>query len=73
MPDLQRRLRGDRRRAVDPPRARRGGAALWRILAELLPAEPEVHRLVALMVPHASRLHARTGPGGESIPLLEQK
>jgi RNA polymerase sigma factor (sigma-70 family) len=45
---------------------------LGRILAELLPSEPEVHGLVALMELHASRTRARTGPAGEPIPLLEQ-
>jgi RNA polymerase sigma-70 factor (ECF subfamily) len=45
---------------------------LGRILAELLPSEPEVHGLVALMELHASRVRARTGPGGEAILLLEQ-
>jgi RNA polymerase sigma-70 factor (ECF subfamily) len=45
---------------------------LGRILAELAPEEPEVHGLVALMELQASRLHARIGPGGEPILLLEQ-
>ncbi|MGZ4190496.1 MAG: RNA polymerase sigma factor [Actinomycetota bacterium] len=45
---------------------------LGRILAELAPAEPEVHGLIALMEVQASRLHARTGPHGEPILLLEQ-
>jgi RNA polymerase sigma-70 factor (ECF subfamily) len=43
-----------------------------RILAELVPAEAEVHGLVALMEIHASRAGARTGPDGEPILLLEQ-
>ncbi|MGZ4206568.1 MAG: RNA polymerase sigma factor [Actinomycetota bacterium] len=45
---------------------------LGRILAELAPAEPEVHGLIALMEVQASRLHARTGPHGEPILLLDQ-
>ena len=45
---------------------------LGRILAELLPAEPEVHGLVALMELQASRSRARIGPRGEAIPLDEQ-
>jgi RNA polymerase sigma factor (sigma-70 family) len=45
---------------------------LGRILAELVPHEPEVHGLVALMEIQASRLSARTGPGGEPILLLDQ-
>jgi RNA polymerase sigma factor (sigma-70 family) len=45
---------------------------LGRILAELVPAEPEVHGLVALMEIQASRTRARTGPSGEPILLLDQ-
>jgi RNA polymerase sigma factor (sigma-70 family) len=45
---------------------------LGRILAELVPREPEVHGLVALMEIQASRSPARTGPAGEPILLFEQ-
>jgi RNA polymerase sigma factor (sigma-70 family) len=45
---------------------------LGRVLATLVPDEPEVHGLVALMEIQASRIRARVGPGGEPIPLLEQ-
>ncbi|HEX2574459.1 MAG TPA: RNA polymerase sigma factor [Polyangia bacterium] len=45
---------------------------LGRILAELMPKEPEVHGLVALMELQASRSAARVGPSGEPILLLEQ-
>ena len=45
---------------------------LGRILAELTPQEPEVHGLVALMEIQASRLHARVGPSGEPVLLLDQ-
>ena len=45
---------------------------LARILAELVPRDPEAHGLAALMEIQASRLPARTGPGGEPILLLEQ-
>jgi len=45
---------------------------LGRVLAELAPAEPEVHGLVSLMEIQASRLRARTGPKGEPILLLDQ-
>jgi RNA polymerase sigma factor (sigma-70 family) len=45
---------------------------LGRILAELAPAEPEVHGLVALMEIQASRIHARLRPSGEPILLLDQ-
>ena len=45
---------------------------LGRILAELVPQEPEVHGLVALMEIQASRLRARIGPSGEPVLLLDQ-
>jgi RNA polymerase sigma-70 factor (ECF subfamily) len=45
---------------------------LGRILAELVPHEPEVHGLVALMEIQASRSPARIGPGGEPVLLLDQ-
>jgi len=46
---------------------------LGRILAELAPAEPEVHGLVSLLEIQASRLRARTSPTGDPILLLDQK
>ncbi len=45
---------------------------LGRILASLLPAEAEVHGLVALMELQASRTRARIGPSGEPVLLLDQ-
>ena len=45
---------------------------LGRILAELVPLEPEVHGVVALMEIQASRLGARVGPAGEPVLLLDQ-
>ena len=45
---------------------------LGRILAGLAPNEPEVHGLLALMEIQASRSHARTGPNGEPILLMDQ-
>jgi RNA polymerase sigma factor (sigma-70 family) len=45
---------------------------LGRILAELVPHEPEVHGLVALLEIQASRSRARVGPTGEPILLLDQ-
>ena len=45
---------------------------LGRILAELVPTQPEVHGLVALMEIQASRSRARVGPSGEPILLLDQ-
>ncbi|WP_214110155.1 RNA polymerase sigma factor [Acrocarpospora catenulata] len=43
-----------------------------RILAGLMPREPEVHGLVALMEIQASRFRARTGPDGEPVLLQDQ-
>jgi RNA polymerase sigma factor (sigma-70 family) len=45
---------------------------LGRILAELMPREPEVHGLVALMEIQASRSRARVGPAGQPILLFDQ-
>jgi len=45
---------------------------LGRIVAELVPQEPEVHGLVALLEIQASRSRARVGPSGEPIRLLDQ-
>jgi RNA polymerase sigma factor (sigma-70 family) len=45
---------------------------LGRILAELMPAEAEVHGLVALMEIQASRSRARTAPDGSPILLPDQ-
>ncbi|GBL44528.1 RNA polymerase sigma-70 factor, ECF subfamily [Sulfuriferula multivorans] len=45
---------------------------LGRILAELIPQEPEVHGLVALMEIQASRTHARVDANGAPILLLDQ-
>jgi RNA polymerase sigma factor (sigma-70 family) len=45
---------------------------LGRILAGLVPGDPQVHGLVALMEIQASRTRARVGASGEPILLLEQ-
>ncbi len=45
---------------------------LGRVLAGLVPDEPEVHGLVALMEIQASRLKTRTNAAGEPILLLDQ-
>ncbi len=45
---------------------------LGRVLAGLVPNEPEVHGLVALMEIQASRTHARTDARGRPVLLLEQ-
>jgi len=45
---------------------------LGRVLAELMPSEPEVHGLVALMELQASRAEARVSAAGDPVLLLEQ-
>jgi RNA polymerase sigma factor (sigma-70 family) len=45
---------------------------LGRVLAQLMPGEPEVQGLVALLEIQASRVRARTGPSGEPVLLLDQ-
>jgi RNA polymerase sigma factor (sigma-70 family) len=45
---------------------------LGRILAALMPREPEVQGLLALMELQASRLNARVGTGGEPVLLGDQ-
>ncbi|MFD6351532.1 RNA polymerase sigma factor [Nocardia tengchongensis] len=48
------------------------GIRLGRALAELMPDEPEVRGLLALMLLSESRRAARTGPDGGLVPLPEQ-
>jgi predicted RNA polymerase sigma factor len=45
---------------------------LGRILAGLVPDEPEAHGLAALLEIQSSRIAARVGPGGEPVLLLDQ-
>ncbi|MFF1731472.1 RNA polymerase sigma factor [Streptomyces sp. NPDC058247] len=45
---------------------------LARLLAGLMPKEPEVHGLAALLELQASRSAARTGPSGEPVLLKDQ-
>jgi predicted RNA polymerase sigma factor len=45
---------------------------LGRVLVALMPAEAEVHGLVALMEIQASRIPARLSPAGLPVPLAEQ-
>ncbi|MEU7154471.1 RNA polymerase sigma factor [Streptomyces sp. NPDC045456] len=45
---------------------------LVRVLAHLMPDEPEVHGLAALLEFQASRIPARTGPDGEPVLLADQ-
>ncbi|MFE2636912.1 RNA polymerase sigma factor [Streptomyces scopuliridis] len=46
---------------------------LARVLAGLMPEEPEVHGLAALLELQASRIAARTGPDGEPVLLADQE
>jgi len=46
---------------------------LGRVLAGVVPDDPEVHGLVALMELHASRTRARTDPDGQAVLLLDQQ
>jgi RNA polymerase sigma-70 factor, ECF subfamily len=45
---------------------------LARVLSGLMPAEPEVYGLAALLEIQSSRLAARTGPDGSPVLLLDQ-
>jgi len=54
------------------PGLAREAQRLGRILAGLMPEEPEVLGLLALMEIQASRLGARTGPDGAFVPITEQ-
>jgi RNA polymerase sigma factor (sigma-70 family) len=45
---------------------------LARLLSALMPKEPEVHGLAALLEFQASRTAARTGPHGEAVLLMDQ-
>lgn len=45
---------------------------LARVLAQLMPKEPEVHGLMALLELQESRAAARTGPSGEPVLLRDQ-
>ncbi|UUU44846.1 RNA polymerase sigma factor [Streptomyces sp. NBC_00162] len=45
---------------------------LVRVLAGLMPKEPEVHGLAALLEFQASRMATRTGPDGEPVLLADQ-
>jgi predicted RNA polymerase sigma factor len=49
-----------------------GGLRLGRLLAGLVPNEPEAYGLVALMEIQASRLRVRVSASGEPILLLDQ-
>ncbi len=54
------------------PELAREALRLARIVAALLPREPEAHGLVALMELQSSRFAARTAPDGEPVLLADQ-
>jgi RNA polymerase sigma-70 factor, ECF subfamily len=54
------------------PELCREALRLGRILAELIPGEPELHGLVALMEIQMSRFGARIGPAGDPVLLADQ-
>ncbi|MFJ8626151.1 RNA polymerase sigma factor [Kitasatospora sp. NPDC093550] len=54
------------------PRLCEDALRLARVLAALMPAEPEVHGLAALLEFQASRTAARTGPDGRPVLLADQ-
>ena len=54
------------------PELVRDALRLGRVLAELMPDEPEVHGLVALMEIQASRMGTRTNAKGEIVRLMDQ-
>ncbi len=54
------------------PELCREALRLGRILAGLMPDEPELHGLVALMEIQMSRFGARIGPEGEPVLLMDQ-
>ncbi len=54
------------------PELCREALRLGRVLTELLPREPELHGLVALMEIQMSRFAARVGPAGEPVLLADQ-
>jgi RNA polymerase sigma-70 factor, ECF subfamily len=54
------------------PELCREALRLGRVLVGLLPREPELHGLVALMEIQMSRFRARVGPAGEPVLLADQ-
>lgn len=60
---------------ADPARRNLAEEAIWlgRLLAALLPDEPEVLGLLALMLHAHARRDTRRAPGGEYVPLAEQE
>ena len=72
LPDLQRGLHGDRRARCCAPTCAAEAVRLARALADLMPDEPEVLGLLALLLLTEARRPARVGPSGELVTLAEQ-
>ena len=73
LPDLQRGLPAGARASTGCDRMSRAEALrLARMVAGLMPREPEAQSLVALMEFHASRFGTRVGRDGTPIPLDQQ-
>ena len=73
LPDLQRGPHGELgRRSSSATDLCAEAIRLGRVLAELMPDEPEVLGLLALMLLVESRRPARTGPDGELVLLADQ-
>ena len=63
---------GHRRRPADPPRALPEAIRLGRVLRTLVPDEPEVDGLIALMLLHDARREARVDDHGDLVLLADQ-
>ena len=72
LPHLQRGLLGHHRGRLVRPALCEDALRLARVLEGLMPDEPEVHGLAALLELQASRVAARTGPDGEPVLLADQ-
>ena len=72
LPAVQRGLLGHRRRRPGPAGPQREAIRLARVLAALMPDEPEALGLLALMLLQDARRPARVDAAGDLVPLEEQ-
>ena len=72
LPDLQRGIRGHRRRAARSRGAVRRGDSAWAAAVQLMPDDAEVLGLLALMLLHDARRAARVDADGDYVALAEQ-
>lgn len=70
--DLQPGVRHERRARTPAVELSHEAIRLTRAVHELLPDDSEITGLLALMLLTQARSAARTGPGGELVPLAEQ-